>query len=160
MKGLEHVQYYSEDEMDERMQKGKFFRIRQFPETAEGQRKEEQFFDEQSNLIAELEHRVQAVYGERVFVSDNVWASEKLKIEIGSNDVTASLFRLLLHFLLEKNKHYCIGLSISQGSLQDAGSDYLGRILTSGRGIAVEDSLKAFFQERFIDPLRNLEGKG
>jgi hypothetical protein len=146
--------------MDEGMQKGKFFRIRHFPETAEGQRKEELFFDEQSNLITELEQRVQAVYGERIFVSDNVWASEKLKIEIGSNDVTASLFRLLLHFLLEKNKHYCIGLSISQGNLQDAGSAYMGRILIGGRGIAVEDSLKAFFQERFIAPLKNSKAEG
>jgi hypothetical protein len=160
MKVLEHIHYYSEEEMDEGMRKGKFFRIRRFPETPEGQQEGEQFCDDQSKLIAELERRIQEVYGERVFVSDNLWASEKLKIEIGSNDVTASLFRLLLRFLIESNEHYCIGLSVYHGNLQDPGNEYMGRILISGRGIAVEDSLKAFFEERFVIPLRNVEAEG
>jgi hypothetical protein len=142
------IQYCSEAEMDEGMRRGKFFRVRRFPETPEGEETEKKFCDDQYALIQDLERRLEEVYGERAFVSDNLWPSEKLKVEIGSNEISNHLIATILRFLLDHRSLYCVGVSVYEGSLQDQGCPYLGRILISARGITVEDSLKTVLEQR------------
>jgi len=108
----------------------------------------ELFFQAQTKLISDLEQRLRDAYGNRAFVSDNIWASEKLKVEIGSDEISNQLIRLILRFLLDHRSAYCVGISVYAGRLGNAGSAYMGRILISGRGIAIEDSLKALCEER------------
>lgn len=148
MKTHERIQFYSESEMDEGIRNGRFFRIHRFAATPEGQRDEELFAQAQDKLILDLERRLREAYGNAAFVSDNLWPSEKLKVEIGSDEVSKQLMRLILQFLMDHRTTYCVGLSVYAGNLENSGTPYMGRILISGRGIAVEDSLKAFFEER------------
>jgi len=134
--------------IDEGIRTGAFFRINAFAETTEGQEAGQVYFDRQMALIRDLERRMTEKYEDRVFVSDNVWLGEQLKIEVGANEISREFVALILHFLMDHETLNCVCIAIYSGSLHDADNTYMGRILIGGGGITIESSLEALVQER------------
>jgi hypothetical protein len=143
------IKFICESDIDEGFGKGTFFRLHSFPKTAEGRHAEKAHLEKQTKLIEQLERCLQDLYGDRVFVSDDVWLGEILKLEIGSEDLAKTLLVTIGKFLLEQRSSYCVSVTVYGGSLHDKGELYMGRILISARGIVVEDSLKVLFVKRF-----------
>jgi hypothetical protein len=148
MKPLKGVQFMAEGRIDEGIRTGVFFRINAFEGTKDGQEAGQVYFDRQITLIRDLERRMTEKYGDRVFVSDNLWLGEQLKIEVGANEISKEFIAVVLHFLMDQKTLNCVCIAIYSGSLHDVDNTYMGRILISGRGITIESSLEALVEER------------
>jgi hypothetical protein len=139
------VKFCTEAQIDEGIKGAKFFSVHRFSDSHEGESNGMAFLDAQRNLIDEFTNRMKHHYGDRVFVSDNLWCSEFMKVEIGKRDVSNGLMVVILQFLKGHKGRYCVILAVYD-DLHVKGSEYFGRILVSGRGITVEETLKDFFQ--------------
>lgn len=140
------IEYCSEAEIDNGISSGRFCRTHKFPESSEGRREEDLYFSRQNEFIMDLERRLKGAFGDEVFVSDNVWPSELLKVEVGSSAVTRKLIATVLRFLKENRCSSCVNVVVYEGALGDAGQRYIGRVLIGPRGMVVEYSLKELLQ--------------
>jgi hypothetical protein len=141
------VRFLSEIDIDAGIKSGLFCPIHQFSNSIAGEQESEKYFAKQNELIIDLESRMQKLYGERVFVSDNVWLAELLKIEIGADELNKGFPLAILDFLNHWRSTNCVNVAVYSGSLHDKGNSYLGRMLIGGKGITIEESLKELVKD-------------
>jgi len=142
---MNNIHYYTEKEMDDNIRKEHYFRIFKFTKKTE----EAIFIAKQASIIAKLTTLMETKYGKDVFVSDNLWPNESLKLEIIDTVFSSTLINDILSFLILEAREYCIGIAFYH-ELEIGGSTYLGRMLISLREIAVEIPLRKIFEVQWL----------